>query len=218
MIYTPGTVFPDGHGTLHTSGTALMAPTTTDVSHRATTAPPPYKRTVGLSSTASHCKPEVKGTEQNGVRSRHAHCCLRYIWPVGMSVHYLWTGDGRQLAGTYLRFEVLDQLVAGGRCVLGSGLRTEQGEPRCICKAARARVNNPLKRRRSDEQSSYYLGSEAGRRCAEGGGRSAERRGGARRRGAPRSTPWPPCRAATGAPVLSLKRFSASPFSLFARC
>jgi hypothetical protein len=191
MIYTPGTVFPDGHGTLHTSGTALMAPTTTDVSHRATTAPPPYKRTVGLSSTASHCKPEVKGTEQNGVRSRHAHCCLRYIWPVGMSVHYLWTGDGRQLAGTYLRFEVLDQLVAGGRCVLGSGLRTEQGEPRCICKAARiakARVNNPLKRR---QMSNLVITLEAKLADAapreEGGARSggearaAEERHGVRR-------------------------------------
>lgn len=70
--------------------------------------------------------------------------------PDGEEIHVdLWTAGNWH--GTHLCLEVLEELVAGGRCVLGRGLRTEQGEPRCICNAAgipKARVN-PLKRRQT---------------------------------------------------------------------
>jgi len=71
-------------------------------------------------------------------------------------------------------------------------------------------MSNLLWRTKPAEPASHYLGGEAGRRCAEGGGRSAGRPAGVRRRGAPRSTPWPPCRCTSSLLSLRLKRFSAS--------
>jgi hypothetical protein len=74
----------------------------------------------------------------------------------------------------------------------------------------RRQMSNLLWRTKPAEPASHYLGGEAGRRCAEGGGRSAGRPAGVRRRGAPRSTPWPPCRCTSSLLSLRLKRFSAS--------
>lgn len=74
----------------------------------------------------------------------------------------------------------------------------------------RRQMSNLLWRTKPAEPASHYLGGEAGRRCAEGGGRSAGRPAGLRRRGAPRSTPWPPCRCTSSLLSLRLKRFWAS--------
>uniref|UniRef100_A0A0A9H944 Uncharacterized protein n=1 Tax=Arundo donax TaxID=35708 RepID=A0A0A9H944_ARUDO len=75
---------------------------------------------------------------------------------------------GLVLNGVPLCFEVLDELVAGGRGVLGGGLRAEQREPRRILEAKRADAAAP------GEKGGARSGGEA---CA------AEERHGVRRGG-----------------------------------
>ena len=90
-----------------------MAPTMTEVSQRSRMAPLAYVMTVILFSTASHCRSQE-------------HARLLNFEPIRISCRYMSSEPRR----TYLGFQVGNELVAaGGRGVVGGGLRPEQRQP-----------------------------------------------------------------------------------------
>jgi hypothetical protein len=83
MIYSPGTVFPDGHYTYQRHGVDSAHDHGRQPEGDDGAAAVQEDGGLVLNGVPLQARSQRHRTERGEVWSRHAHCCLRYIWPVG---------------------------------------------------------------------------------------------------------------------------------------